>query len=97
MVGDHFEINFMLYAEVLIVLTEDDRAAYDRDIMWLKANQRNPATEKEIFERMKRTSRLRRSYIAGCDGGCPTATEILDMFPRFLDTDGQVSIYIFVY
>lgn len=75
---------------------ECERASYDGDVLWLKANRRNPLTEKEIFSRMKRTTRLRCMFMKGQlstsdnSAKCPTVSELLETFPRFIDTEGLV-------
>jgi hypothetical protein len=59
------------------------------DVAWLKANKRTVHCEREIFERMKNTFGRRRKFIL--EDPAPTASQVLEMFPRLLDTDGLVS------
>jgi len=74
---------------------EPQSETYNSDVLWLKANRRNPHTELEIFERMKKTMPGRRAFITGLSANNmpPTTTEVLETFPRFMDTDGLVCFY----
>jgi len=86
----------IVFCSEVAELAVDNSAEYSSDVLWLKANRRNPLTEKDIFDRMRRTFPGRRQYITG--GGDqaspPTTNEVLETFPRFLDTEGLVLVYL---